>query len=91
MLSRTALQDHVICPSDSDHHERVGYTIDLENDNYENDWQAAENTILDSVESVPLLTGSVTTDINGDRQNPDIRILNAIHSLTSITATISYN
>ncbi|KUL82104.1 hypothetical protein ZTR_10073 [Talaromyces verruculosus] len=87
----TELQDHIICLNDPDHHERAGYTANLENHNYENDWQAAEIGISEQIESVPLLTGSVATDINGERQNPDIRKLNAIYHLSSDTTTTPDN
>jgi hypothetical protein len=89
------LQDHIICINDTDHHERAGYTVDLENHNYENDWQAAEDDGSDPAGVTPLLTGSVTTDINGERQNPDMRILSSVYNIvnpasqddTQITAT----
>ena len=73
------LQQQIICVSEADHHERAGYTVDLQDDNYENDWQAAED--IPSSENTPLLTGSITTDINGERHNPDLRLLNAVYNL----------
>lgn len=69
----TELQDHVISLTDTDHHERAGYAIDLEGPNYENDWQAAEDDLSDAAKDSLLLTASVSTDINGERQDPDLR------------------
>ncbi|KAL2782782.1 hypothetical protein BJX66DRAFT_345523 [Aspergillus keveii] len=75
------LQANIISSNDSDHHERVGYTVDLEDHNYENDWQAAEDDFSNPTDTSPLLTGSVATDINGERQNSDMRLINTIHRL----------
>jgi hypothetical protein len=77
----TELQDHVISLTDTDHHERAGYAIDLEGYNYENDWQAAEDDLSNEAEDSLLLTASVSTDINGERQDPDLRTLNAVYHL----------
>jgi hypothetical protein len=75
------LQDHIICLTDTDHHERAGYTVNLQDHNYENDWQAAEDDVSNPAANAPLMTGSVATDINGERQNPDVRMLNAVYHL----------
>lgn len=75
------LQQDIICLAETDYHERAGYTVDLQDHGYENDWQAAEDTPGDSSQNAPLLTGSVTTDLNGERQSHDLRLLNAIHGL----------
>jgi hypothetical protein len=82
------LQQHVIWLGETDHHERAGYTVDLQDNNYENDWQAAEH--IPSSEDSPLLTGSITTDINGERQNPDLRLLNAVHNLVEAQTPNQY-
>ncbi|OJJ51895.1 hypothetical protein ASPSYDRAFT_74128, partial [Aspergillus sydowii CBS 593.65] len=58
---------------------RAGYAIDLEGPNYENDWQAAEDDLSDAAKDSLLLTASVSTDINGERQDPDLRTLNAVY------------
>jgi hypothetical protein len=79
----TELQDHVISLTDTDHHERAGYAIDLEGYNYENDLQAAEEDHSYAAEDSLLLTASVSTDINGERQDPDLRTLNAVYHLKS--------
>jgi len=72
------LWDTVICLDDADHHERGGYTVNLQSGNYENDLQAAEDGALAFGHDIPLITGSVTTDVNGERQNPDKRMLEAL-------------
>jgi hypothetical protein len=75
------LQHHIISVNNTDHDERQGYTVDLQDGNYENDWQAAEHDASD--QSAPLLTASVAIDINGERQNPDVRVLNAVYNLVN--------
>jgi hypothetical protein len=50
-----------------DHHECAGYTVNLQEHNYENDWQAAEDNISNPAANAPLITGSIATDINGER------------------------
>jgi hypothetical protein len=75
------LQDHIIYLTDTDHHECAGYTVNLQEHNYENDWQAAEDNVSNPAVNAPLITGSVATDINGERQNPDVRMLNAVYHL----------
>ncbi|KAJ5483161.1 hypothetical protein N7530_002407 [Penicillium desertorum] len=69
------LQDNIIQLDQSDHQEREGYTVDLAQGNYENDLQAAQNESVDSNDCGPFLTGPVFTDINGERQNSDLRML----------------
>ena len=75
------IQQQVICLSSTDHHERAGYSVNLHEENYENDWQAAEDCHDDPTDDTPLVSTSVTTDLNGDRQDPDLRLLNTISSL----------
>jgi hypothetical protein len=77
------IQDHIICVNDTDYHERAGYAVDLENCNYENDWQVAEDDGSDPAGGAPLPPGSATTDINGERQNPDMRILSSVYYLVN--------
>lgn len=77
------LYDNIISLENGDHDERVGYTVNLENGNYENDWQAAEESLINQDTAAPLMTGSITTDINGERQNPDTLTLNTLLHLVS--------
>lgn len=67
---------------ESDHNEREGYTMNLQEANYEDDFQAAEADLSDP-EGAPLMTGSVTTDINRERQKPDLRILGTLMNLVA--------
>jgi hypothetical protein len=75
------LQRQVICLGDTDHQERAGYSVNLQEGNYENDWQAAEDNHDHFTDNPLLVTTSVTTDLNGDRQNPDLRLLNTVYTL----------
>lgn len=77
------LQENIISVDLADSHEREGYSIHLDSGNYENELQAAHDTELDLDNNVPLMTGSVSTDINGERQNPDRRLLNALLNVVS--------
>lgn len=77
------VRDNIICLDNPDSHEREGYTIALHAGNYENDLQAAEDCGFDTAEARPLTTGSVSTDIDGERQDPDRRLLNTLLELVS--------
>jgi hypothetical protein len=77
------LRDNIICLDESDHHEREGYTVNLRTGNYENDLQAAQDSALDASGGEPLITGSVSTDINGERQDPDLRALDTLFSVVT--------
>ena len=79
------LRDNIICLDESDHHEREGYTVNLQTGNYENDLQAAQDDAFHSGDGGPLMTGSVSTDINGERQNPDTRTLDTLLSVVTST------
>ena len=72
------LRDNIIRLDEPDHHEREGYTVSLAQGNYENDPQAAQNESFHSNDCGLFLTGSVSTDINGERQNPDTRMLHTL-------------
>jgi hypothetical protein len=82
------LQNSIIYLDEADHHEREGYTVDLQRGNYENDFQAAEDNAFEPDGSDPLLTGSVTSDITGDRQNPDTR---TIHTLLDLVTSKTHS
>lgn len=72
------LRDNVIRLDEPDHREREGYTVSLSQGNYQNDLQAAQNESLDSYNDGIFLTVSISTDINGERQNPDMRMLHTL-------------
>ncbi|KAJ5367173.1 hypothetical protein N7541_001114 [Penicillium brevicompactum] len=75
------LQQHVISLDETDHNERVGYSVNLQEGNYENDWQAAEDGSDHLTGNSLPVTASVTVDVNGERQNPDMRLLNTMNTL----------
>ena len=72
------LQENIVSIGPPDGQEREGYSVHLDTGNYENDYQVAQDTDLHADSHAPLMTGSVSTDINGERQNPDRRLLNAL-------------
>jgi hypothetical protein len=83
------LQENIICVYEPNSHEREGYSIELDGGNYENDFQAAQDTAPDLNNNDPLITGSVSTDINGERQNPDRRLLNSLLNMVSDRSPVS--
>ena len=67
----------------SDHTEREGYVANLETGNFENDLQAAESgTFADN--AARISSGSLSTDINGDRANCNLHLLNTLSSVLAI-------
>ncbi|KAJ6099808.1 hypothetical protein N7467_001343 [Penicillium canescens] len=74
------LQQQIIYLDETDSGERVGYTVDLQEDNYESEWQAAEDNRDHLDENSISFTASVTIDINGERQNTDNRVLNTVYN-----------
>lgn len=84
------LRDSIICLNEPDHHEREGYTVDLQTGNYENDLQATQDSVCDMNIGEPFITGSVSTDINGERQDPNLRVLDALFGvITNRPLTLS--
>jgi hypothetical protein len=79
------LRDNIVCVDESDCHEREGYTVDLHSGNHENDFQAAQCNVSDAADSEPLITGSVSTDINGERQDPSEVVLNTLRTFVTNT------
>jgi hypothetical protein len=77
------VRDNIICLDEPDSREREGYTVSLRTGNYKNDLQAADNDNFDTGEAEPLTTASVSTDINGERQNPDTRLLKTLLELVT--------
>jgi hypothetical protein len=77
------VQDNIICLDELDHQEREGYTVNLQHGNYENDLQAAQDETFDNSEDAVFTTGSVSTDINGERQDPNIRMLNTLFDVVT--------
>ena len=64
----------------SDHTEREGYVANLETGNYENDLQAtSDETTPDN--DLTLSSGSLCTDLNGERINYDLHLLNTLTSV----------
>lgn len=77
------LRDNIIRLNEPDHHKREGYIVNLAQGNYENDLQAAQDEAAQYGSFEPndgrhFLTASVSTDINGERQNPDMRVLDTL-------------
>lgn len=79
----SALQQGLICLDETDHDERAGYSVGLQEGNFENDWEAAEDSSNHYTEDFIPVTSSVTVDLNGDRQNHDLRLLSTIQALNS--------
>ena len=83
------ITDNITCLMNSDHQEREGYTISLEGGNYENDLHAAQDGVshVDANGHDPFITGSVYTDINGERTDANIRMIDALLGLVSSSSS----
>ncbi|KAJ5654961.1 hypothetical protein N7490_001964 [Penicillium lividum] len=77
------LEENIIPVDLSDGLEREGYAVHLDAGNHENDFQAAQDAGRETGINAPLMTGSVCTDINGERQSPDKRLLKALLDMVS--------
>ncbi|KAJ6125807.1 hypothetical protein N7471_010300 [Penicillium samsonianum] len=77
------LQENIISVDLPDSLEREGYSVHLDAGNHENDFQAAQDTDREMGINAPLVTGSVSTDINGERQSPERRLLKALLDIVS--------
>lgn len=76
--------------NETDSDKRAGYTVDLQEGNYENKWQAAEDNPGNFDENPLLISVSVTTNMNGERQNPSFRVLNTVHNTQRRSSVIKY-
>ena len=80
------ITNNITCLENPDHHEREGYTVSLESGNYENDFHAAQDRAFHSNDHDPYVTGSIYTDINGERADPNIQMIDALLGvITGIT------
>jgi hypothetical protein len=66
---------------ETDHNKKTGYIVNLQEGNFENDWQAAGDGSSHLTEVLIPVTSSVTIDLNGARQNHDLRLLNTVQGL----------
>jgi hypothetical protein len=85
----TEIADNITCVTNSDHHEREGYTVSLEAGNNENDFAAAQDAAVNIDSDEPLLTGSILTDVDGERSQSDSCTLNALLELRTNPSEIS--
>ena len=75
------IRDNIICLGSSDHHEREGYTVSLQTGNYENDLHAAQDGLVDADDHEAFISGSVYTDVNGERQDPNVRFIDTLRKV----------
>ena len=61
------IRDNITCLANPGHHEREGYTVNLQVGNYENDLQATQDGSYDGGDDKFSLIGAVYTDVNGER------------------------
>ena len=83
------ITNNITCLTNSDHHECERYTISLESGNYENDLYAAQDEVshVDTNGHDLFVTGSVYTDINGERTDTNIRMIDALLELVSSSSS----
>ena len=72
------IADNITCLENPDHGEREGYTVSLQSGNYENDLHAAQDEAFNANGHNPFITGSVYTDVNGERADPNLRLIDAL-------------
>jgi hypothetical protein len=72
------IANNIIHIENHDHHEREGYTVSLQTGNYENDFDAAQDEAFLASDDDPLVTGSVYTDVNGERTDPNLRLIDSL-------------
>src|SRR5579871_1886302 len=72
------ITENITCLENPDHHEREGYTISLEGGNYENDLHAAQDGVFHTDDHDPFVTGSVYTDVNAERTDPNVQLIDAL-------------
>ncbi|KAJ5664585.1 hypothetical protein N7507_005316 [Penicillium longicatenatum] len=77
------LEENIISVDLSDELKREGYAVHLDAGNHENDFQVAQDADRETGINAPLMTGSVCTDINGERQSPHKRLLKALLNMVS--------
>ena len=63
---------------DSDHAEREGHLTSLTPDNCENDLHAIHTASDDVNRQESFISGSVCTDVNGERVNSTVQLLNSL-------------
>jgi hypothetical protein len=80
------ITDNITCLDNPDHHEREGYTVSLQSGNYENELQAVQDGTFPADENEPLVTGSIYTDLNGERTDPNVRMIDALLGLVTENA-----
>jgi hypothetical protein len=64
----------------SDHSEREGYVANLQSDNFENDLQAVAKD-MSSDDNAIFTSGSLCTDLDGNRVNEDLHLLETLASV----------
>ena len=72
------IADNITHLENLDYHEREGYTVSLQTGNYENDLHAAQDKAFHANDNNPFVTGSVYTDVNGERTDPNLRLIDAL-------------
>jgi hypothetical protein len=77
------------CVTNADHHEREGYTASLQEGNHENHFVSAQETAIDIDSHEPVLTGSIMTDVNGERSLSESRTLDTLLGLATATSPTS--
>jgi hypothetical protein len=85
----TKIADNITGVTDADHHEREDNTASLQGRTCENDFAPAQDTAVSVDSNEPLLTGSIMTDVNGERSQLDSRMLDALPGLATGTSQAS--
>jgi hypothetical protein len=60
-----------------------GYTVSLQTGNYENDLHGARDAIFDTDDHEAFISSSVYTDVNGERQDPNVRMIDTLREVVT--------
>lgn len=75
------LRDNITYLGGPDEHEREGYTVSLQTGNFENDLHAAQDGLVNADDNEVFISGSVCTDVNGERQDPNVRFIDTLRKV----------
>ena len=81
------IADNIICFENSDHYEHEEYIVSLQSENYKNDFQAAQDELLDTDDQNSLIISSVYTDVNEEQIDSNLRLINALLEVITVKSS----
>ena len=71
------IADNIICLKNSDYHEHEKYTVNLQNKNYENDFDIIQNKIFQICNQNFLLIDFIYINVNEEQIDLNLKLINA--------------